>query len=331
MDMTFLERPLINLAIATKRIADTLEEQTVLAARLAGLPPCSKEETPYGPPHQTPAPECGSAEETLPDDPLVTKQPTDLTKGSELTTGSELSTEETLSPAVPFEDSKLKEAIDTTQTGPWDPLKEPVQSRYPSKVKQEAIAAAIKKFNITCPVAWTFPKRHQAILDHVADVMTHEDDILAILAPTPAPATAPGMPATAYASAPVAPMTWDTFKTAFLTAVDNIGKNSAEDIVQLITGQRNVNPEVCEGHYERIMQRVRIVESAQTPEVATPETVTTGSLTKDELLSLARILIIQGIQPPVIQAAIAHLAPGVTAMPDDKIGEAMECLQLLKV
>jgi hypothetical protein len=252
------------------------------------------------------------------DHPLVVKSPEP----------TDLSEEKTIEPRadILIHEGNVDPVAPTRATELWDPMNFPVQKTYKSKEKQQAIIARCAELGIKCPASWTYPKRHQAILSH-----TYAD-------PTPAvPEVAP--------EEPPPPMLWEGFKAIFMAEVDRVGTDAAKDIVEGVTGQRNVNPEKCEGHYKEIISCLAHTDS----EVKTPppvmeddllsdaqvalqevEEYTPGDVALSDLLDKAQHLTQNKVTVAEIQAAIKHIASGVTAVPEAKRTEAMACLLALE-
>lgn len=235
--------------------------------------------------------------------------------------------------------------LQQTQTAPpnigaagvWDPTTSPKQGAYRDKVKQGAIEASMATLGITPARSWSWAKKHQAILDHVAQFGA------------------------------VSAMTWGTFE-AEVHKLAAAGKRDAliNAVEQLeghtVVARINIKPE----NYQAILDAANAVvdPAAQQPGVSDQDIVThpvnptTGSVirqattpisenpntpagqpadyqpgvtvvnTQDTLSSYARYLMTQGITPQQIQGAIQHIAQGIVYVPVERVVEAFQALQV---
>ncbi len=202
-------------------------------------------------------------------------------------------------------------------TGAWDPTTAAIQGSYRTKDKKDALNSTIARLQIQASKSWSFAKKHQAILDHVAQF---------------------------GAAAPA--MSWADFSAKLVAATEVVGRDVVLQIVQDVEGHQvvaetNMKPE----NYQTILDLAAnpvtadpaaiapVTGAAQPgPEVAGQTLIQpsntlhapTGAITTAEQLGeYARSLILGGTDPMVVQQSIAHIAPGVMYVPAERVQEAL--------
>jgi hypothetical protein len=219
-----------------------------------------------------------------------------------------------------------KEPTKKTGGEVWDPTKESKQGSYRAAPKQDAITAKLAELGITPAASWTWAKKHQAILDHVAQFGAVKN------------------------------LTWDQFEAAVKEGVAQGKRDAILAAVQQIEGHQTVSPNMIQpANYQKIIDLANSTDvtpqnTAENVGVAgnTGAAGTTGPLTSnppltapqaadyvpgvtavsttEQLGAYARYLMTQGVTPQQVQQAIAHIAPGIVAVPPERVGEAAQAL-----
>ena len=244
----------------------------------------------------------------------------------------------------------------------WNPVRQPVQGSYRTQDKRDAIDAALVQYGITLAPTVTYPKRHQALLDFIAaggENAAATPDLLNEVEPAPKPSIGLEYEGVLTKESPA----WIAFSTMFMADVKATSVETAVAAVKQITGQENVTPEDCAGKLEEILELTKLrpekeakgllgdivqttlgeatqdavknevqgeVQSEVQSEVKSEASQTGEGSHKKALLAAATNLVNAGVDPIDIRTAVAHLAKGITQVPEELAEEALGCIKDLK-
>lgn len=242
-------------------------------------------------------------------------------------------------------DTPTDQQPDTSGAGSqyeFNPYTEEVQGSYRTADKKGAIDAALAELGVDVKPSWNYVTRHKKVLEAAAANPTQPsgeeqgETQNPLGADSPAPEQQEESAAGATSDAG-STMTWDEFAKKLMADVEDIGADKAKDIVEQVTGQRDVNDQVVlPEHFQRILDKTGLREADPAPAGGdllgggtSEPSVSDVVKTMDNLTALAREKVQSGVAPADIQAAIKHIAEGVTQVPADKIDEAYGCLEIL--
>ena len=222
--------------------------------------------------------------------------------------------------------------------GVWDPITAEVQGSIRAKDKQAAITATLVRLGITPPKSWSWAKKHQAIHAHVAQN---------------------------GAAALPAVMTWADFEAAVKAYAAAGHRDLVIDVTTRVEGQPTIIAEstVTASNYKLIIDTTNVeiaklaagTTGAEQTGVADTNIVThsvdpatltvnkqtpatpgqpadfvpgTPVNTPDELSAYGRYLMANNVTIVQINAAIPHIAPGITLVPADRVNEAFNAIAI---